>query len=278
MTTAGIALLRCPGDCGGGVTHESGEVIGGELEEGELGCGVCGRRFAVTEGIARMLPTDLCEAVAESEESEKKRTEMQARDAQVDDYDRMWHLNLFGLVEIPAMLANLSLSRTHRLLEAGCGTGRMTPGFARRCKHLVSIDFSWESLRACRSKLVKAGIRNVDLVQADICRLPLATAAFDRVVSGQVLEHIPTPAAREAAVAELARVLASGGNLVISAYQYSLLMRLFGEKEGEHAGGIYFFRFTRDELRALLSRNFNVQSISGALVYHYIARCRKERE
>lgn len=278
MTPEGIALLQCPGDCRGEIAPESGAWNEGALEEGVLACASCGRRFVVTEGIARMLPEDLCDSPVneESTESAKKRSEMQARDAQVDDYDRMWHLNLFGLVEIPAMLAKLSLSPTHHLLEAGCGTGRMTPEFAARCRHLLSIDFSWESLRACRRKVNRAGIQNVDLVQADICRLPLKDGAFDRVVSGQVLEHIPTPAARESAVADLARVLVPGGNLVLSAYQYSLLMRFFGEKEGEHAGGIYFFRFTRDELRALLARHVRVESITGALVYHYIARCRKE--
>lgn len=280
MTHRGLDLLRCPSGCDAAVTLVHGIWDGDAVEEGTLKCGDCGRDFQVTEGIARMLPVDLSgiddvESSSVSAESAKKRSEMKARDAQVDDYDRMWHLNLFGLVEIPAMLANLSLDRSHVLLEAGCGTGRMTPAFAVRCAHLISIDFSWESLRACRRKLVKAGITNVDLVQADICRLPLKPSVFDRVVSGQVLEHIPTPLAREAAVTELARVLRLDGNLVISAYQYSRLLRLFGEKEGEHAGGIYFFRFTRGELRNLLSRHFQVEGINGALVYHYIARCRK---
>jgi len=228
-----------------------------------------------------MLPKELAEQPVEREdanleEAERKRSEMQARDEQVEDYDRMWHLNLFGLVEIPAMLANLSLSPPHILLEGGCGTGRMTPEFASRCSQLVSVDFSWESLRVCRRKMLRAGIQNLNLIQADLCRLPLRAETFDRVVSGQVLEHIPTPAARESAVSELSRVLKNGGNLVLSAYQYSLLMQLFGQKEGEHDGGIYFFRFTRDELRELLSRHLRVEGITGALVYHFIARCRKE--
>jgi len=278
MTRGGLDLLSCPDGCCSAIEVAEGRWERDNLDKGVLACGQCGRRFAVEEGIARMLPADLASAspASTSTESEKKRTEMQARDAQVGDYDRMWHLNLFGLIEIPAMLANLSLRRDHLLLEAGCGTGRMTPKFAARSRHLVCIDFSWESLRACRIKLRRKGITNVDLVQADICRLPLRSGAFDRVVSGQVLEHIPTEEAREAAVADLARVLKPGGNLVISAYQYSSLTRLFCEKEGEHAGGIPFFRFTREELRGLLSRHFRVESVTGALVYHYIARCGRE--
>lgn len=282
MTPSLIPLLQCPSGCLSPLSLTVREQEGDGIETGSLCCPGCERTYPIEEGIARLLPKELEAETSDAPErredpdaDDRKRSEMQARDAQVGDYDRMWYLNLFGLVEIPAMLLNLSLASSHTLLEAGCGTGRMTREFAARCKHLVSLDFSWESVRVCRAKLRKAGVRNVDLIQADICHLPLRANAFDRIVSGQVLEHIPA-GAREMAVEELARVLCPGGNLTLSAYQYSLLMRLFGEKEGEHAGGIYFYRFDREELRALLSRALRVEGINGALVYHYIARCRKE--
>lgn len=205
----------------------------------------------------------------------RKRSEMRARNAQVKDYERMWYLNLFGRIEIPVTMKPLRLRREHILLEGGCGTGRMTPSFARQCDRLVSVDFSLRSLQRNGAKLRKAGIRNVDLIQADLCHLPLRAEAFDRVVSCQVLEHIPTAECRESAVRELARVLKTGGRLVLSAYQHSVLTRLFGEKEGEHDGGIYFYRFTRDELRTLLSKALKVNGITGKLVYHFIAQCAK---
>jgi ubiquinone/menaquinone biosynthesis C-methylase UbiE len=236
----------------------------------------------------RMLPNSLScslagegggegsELLASDEQADvRKRSEMKARDAQVGDYDRMWYLNLFGAIEIPMTLGYLSPEPHHTMLEAGCGTGRMTRSFAERCDQLVSIDFSLESLKVNARKLHHHGVKNVLLVQADLCRLPFKTNAFDRVVSCQVLEHIPTPRSREAAVGELARVLDSGGTLVLSAYQHSLLTKLFGQKEGEHEGGIPFFRFERAELRALLERELKVEHITGKLVYHYTACCRK---
>jgi SAM-dependent methyltransferase/uncharacterized protein YbaR (Trm112 family) len=310
-----LEWLRCPSGCEAQLGLHADSRDGGRVLTGTLCCTGCGRTYPIEEGIARMLPGDLTpgpfparEGVpgrntdasaspfppGEAREAGKgvgglggnpprqahatvrKLTEMQARDEQVEDYDRMWYLNLFGLVEVPAMLLHLSLGQEHTLLEAGCGTGRMTRQFAERCKRLVSVDFSWESLRVCAAKLRRAGGRNVDLVQADICHLPFKTGAFDRVVSCQVLEHVPTPESREAAIEDLARVLRTGGNLALSAYQYSLLMRLFGEKEGEHDGGIPFFRFDREELRSLLARHLVVEGMTGALVYHYIARCRKQ--
>ncbi|MEP6754451.1 MAG: class I SAM-dependent methyltransferase [Chthonomonadales bacterium] len=222
-----------------------------------------------------MLPTSLQKDEPEDDETRRKRSEMTARDEQAGDYDRMWHLKLFGMLEIPATLAGLHLTPESLLLEGGCGTGRMTSDFAARCQELVSVDFSWESLLSCQRKLKAAGIKNVHLIQADLCSLPLRTEMFDSVVSCQVLEHIPSADARSRAVSDLARVCKNGGHVVISAYQHSIFTRIFGEKEGEHAGGIYFFRFFRAEFRELLAKHLKVNGITGALVYHFIGRCRK---
>jgi ubiquinone/menaquinone biosynthesis C-methylase UbiE len=131
-------------------------------------------------------------------------------------------------------------------------------------------------LRVCRGKLETAGITNTDLIQADVCALPFETERFDRVVSCQVLEHIPTPESRARMISELARVVKGRGRVVLSAYQHSLLTRLFGQKEGMHDGGIYYFRFSRRELAELMGRHLRVRGMTGALVYHYLARCDKE--
>jgi len=230
------------------------------------------------------LPSALTNAQASNDvagdsiEIEKKRSEMAARDEQVGAYDKMKNLALFGKVEIPVTLAQLKPQPSDLLLEAGCGTGRMTAIFSQKVARLVSVDFSLESLRVCRRKLEAAGIENVDLIQADVCALPFETERFDRVVSCQVLEHLPTPESRARMIAELARVVKSGGRVVLSAYQHSLLTRLFGQKEGMHDGGIPYFRFSRRELSELLGQNLRVRGMTGALVYHYLARCEKEGE
>lgn len=284
-----LPFLRCPVGCTEILTLDVTEGSGRQIETGTLTCPGCGQVYSIQEGIPRLLPPELGSvasspatkgtAPVRSEEILRKRSEMQARDAQAEDYDHLWSENLFAPIEIPVMLMNLSLAPEDTLLEAGCGTGRMTRQFATRCRRLISVDFSAESLRRNRAKLRQANVENVDLVQADLCALPFRDTVFDRVVSAQVLEHIPTPPSRAAAVRQLARVLRTDGNLCLSAYQYSPLVRFFApqamEREGEHAGGIYFRRFLREELDALLSEAFQVESITGALVYIFIARCRK---
>ena len=264
MLSSLLPLLESP-ETGGPLTLTVRQREGEDILDGIL-TDDAGHVYPIQDGIPRLLPREMLDA---------QHSEIAARDAQVGDYDAMAFLNVFGKVEIPLTLRRLAPQPTDRLLEAGCGTGRMTRILSRSVRELVAIDFSFESLRVNRRKLHAAGITNVHLVQADLCRLPFAECAFNRVVSCQVLEHVPGPQARAAAVASLSRVLEPGGTLALSAYKHSLLTRAFSQKEGSHDGGIPFFRFTRSEMRETLSAKFTVHSITGALVYLYLARCSK---
>ena len=260
-----LPLLASP-ETGGPLTLVVRQRRGEEVVDGSL-TDDAGHVYPIQDGIPRLLPRELLEAQV---------SEIAARDAQVGDYDRMAFLNHFGRVEIPLTRRALAAQPTDCLLEAGCGTGRMTRILSHTVREVVAMDFSLESLRVNRGKLQAAGVLNVHLVQADLCRLPFAAHAFDRIVSSQVLEHVPGPEARAAAVASLAHVLRPGGTLALSAYKHSLLTRCFSQKEGMHDGGIPFFRFTRSEMRDTLSAHFTVHSITGALVYLYLARCTRK--
>jgi ubiquinone/menaquinone biosynthesis C-methylase UbiE len=197
-------------------------------------------------------------------------SEMTARDDQVDQYDANIPLMLFGAVEIPYTINLLDLSSGDSLLEAGCGTGRMSSRLASHVKELIAIDFSAKSLVENDVKLQAAGAKNVHLIQADICNLPLKSELFNKAVSCQVLEHVPTEELRQRAVEEITRSVKPGSTVVISAYQHS---RWTKDKEGEHDGGIPYFRFTEEELSSLLQTTLDVQSISGLLVYIFLAKC-----
>ena len=256
-----LPLLRSPED-GGPLSLAIGEYEGGDIRTGTLTDGA-GHVFPITDGIPRLLPLSLLEG---------QKTEMAARDAQADDYDRMRILALMGRVEIPWTRRWLAAQPTDTVLEAGCGTGRQTPHLAQDCRTLVSVDFSLASLVRNARKLHAAGVTNVHLVQADLCRLPLHTELFHRVASGQVLEHVPGAEAQARAVGEMARVAKSGATLVLSAYKDGRLMRLGGGKTGEHDGGIPFYRFTRDEMRAVLSSHWDVEAVHGGLLYVWQTR------
>ena len=98
-----------------------------------------------------------------------------------------------------------------RLVDIGTGTGRMIELFGPRAAVAIGIDRSSEMLRLARVKLEAAGIAS-SLRQGDMYALPLADGSADSVIIHQVLHYAHSPAA---AIAEAARVLSTGGTLLI---------------------------------------------------------------
>lgn len=99
-----------------------------------------------------------------------------------------------------------------RLVDIGTGTGRMIELFGREADHALGVDRSPEMLRLARAKLAQAGLDAAELRQGDMYALPLDTATADTVIIHQVLHYAQQP---EAAVAEAARLLRSGGRLLV---------------------------------------------------------------
>ncbi len=98
------------------------------------------------------------------------------------------------------------------LLDIGTGTGRMLELFAPRAESAIGIDRSSEMLRLARVKLEEAGISGASLRQGDMYALPLADSSVDSIILHQVLHYAQQPGA---AVAEAARVLSPGGQLLV---------------------------------------------------------------
>ena len=102
-----------------------------------------------------------------------------------------------------------------RLLDAGCGKGIDALRMAERsgCP-LVGIDLSSAGVQQARRRT--SHLPNVCVVRGDLERLPLQDGQFGFVYSYGVLHHLPHP---EQALAELVRVLKTGGLLAIYVYE-----------------------------------------------------------
>jgi len=259
MTSDRWELLACPLDLASPLSEEGGA----------LRCPACGTRYLVEDDIPRMLPPDGARDEAEASQTERERTQ---RDREAQTYDANRTLAALSVAEVPLTLGWLKPGATDVVVEVGCGTGRMTRRLSGRCGQVWALDHSVDSLRVARDKVGASGVR---FVQADAGYLPLRPEVADGALSCQMLEHLPTGALRERAVAEAARVLRPGGRFVVSAYWHSPLTRLRGDQQGHHSGMIYYYRFSRPEFRALLDRTFEVEAITRRLVYILLASCRK---
>jgi len=100
-----------------------------------------------------------------------------------------------------------------RILEVGCGSAPCARWLAGRGAQVVAFDLSSGMLRHGAAAASRTGI-TVPLVQADVCDLPFADAAFDAAFSA--FGGIPFVADSAGAMRQVFRVLRPGGRWVFS--------------------------------------------------------------
>jgi ubiquinone/menaquinone biosynthesis C-methylase UbiE len=76
----------------------------------------------------------------------------------------------------------LPLVRGKRVLDLGCGDGRLALGVAPFATRVDGIDPDAEAVAAARRKARQGGIRNVRFAVGAAQRLPYPDAAFDVVI------------------------------------------------------------------------------------------------
>jgi ubiquinone/menaquinone biosynthesis C-methylase UbiE len=125
-------------------------------------------------------------------------------------------------------------SHEDRVVDLGAGTGLLTLALAPRVEELVAVDISERMLERLDDAAVADGLHNVELLVADLRRVPLDDESATLVVSNYAFHHLDD-AGKELALAEARRILRPGGRLVICDMMFSLSLeprnrRLVAEK------------------------------------------------
>jgi ubiquinone/menaquinone biosynthesis C-methylase UbiE len=107
-------------------------------------------------------------------------------------------------------LRALDLTATDRLLDVGCGTGAAVRSAAPLVERAVGVDLSEGMIS--RARELAADLPNAEFHEGDSERLPFADGTFTAVLCTTSFHHYPEP---RRAVAEMARVLAPDGRVVI---------------------------------------------------------------
>jgi ubiquinone/menaquinone biosynthesis C-methylase UbiE len=119
----------------------------------------------------------------------------------------------------------LEIGPDSMVLDAGSGTGIVTLAFHQsgfRPAKTVAFDLSGNSLQIAMEQAEKekfADSNNIVAVQGNILKMPFADDSFDVVLSCGVLEYVPL----DEGLSEFARVLKSGGKLVLLPVKPSLV-------------------------------------------------------
>ncbi|EHJ47740.1 Methyltransferase type 11 [Solidesulfovibrio carbinoliphilus subsp. oakridgensis] len=137
-----------------------------------------------------------------------------------------------------------------RVLDAGCGSGKVLELLARDGHAATGLDLS-------ATALALAGRRGpFPLVRASVAALPVREAAFDVILSLDVLANLP-PSAVPAALADCRRVLVPGGRLILNLVAFQSLY-----SDHDRAVGVVR-RYRRGQVARLLAgAGFDVELLT----------------
>src|SRR5271155_4931917 len=140
-------------------------------------------------------------------------------------------------------------------LDAACGTGRFAEFLARRGHRVIGVDSSPDMLDYARRRVPDGELR-----LREPGPLPLPDGSADVIVCALALVHVPW---LEPVIAEFARVLRPGGDLVISDIHHVLVthgsvISALGPA-GEPCIAATYRHQTGDYLRAALSAGLQVK-------------------
>jgi SAM-dependent methyltransferase len=125
------------------------------------------------------------------------------------DAERFW---AGGEEAVSAILDELGLAirPTEKIVEIGCGVGRLTRALARCAAQVTAVDVSAEML--ARARELNPELRNVSWLHGDGESLAgVPDASLDGCFSHVVFQHLPEPELVLGYVSEMGRVLRPGG-------------------------------------------------------------------
>lgn len=232
MRESMLELLVCPDCRTGGFSLREASLVAGEVEAGTLHCAGCGSSFPIVLGIPRLLPQaylhHLLADLGILERFPKAREQAHQRQG---DFERSVARTMFGFSLEHLLMQDAEVSweenrryfEQHslvppegyeglRVLDLGCGDGRLVGCAAAHARETVGFDLS-RGVELARRRTQSRG--RVEFVQGDVFHLPFARGSFDLVTSIGVLHHTPDP---RQAFLQAAELLAPGGRINIWVY------------------------------------------------------------
>ena len=196
-----LEILACP-KCGGEFDMRIGRESHDEIEHGTLACVACAAQYPIEKYVPRFVPRQNYASTFGFQWTRFRRTQLDSTTGRPISRDRFfaqsaWH---------PAEMAD------RWTLDLGCGAGRFAEIALSTGARVVAVDYS-DAVDACRENL--SPNPRLDVVQADVYRLPFRRAQFHFVYSFGVLQH--TPDVRAAFLA-LAEQLAPTGRIAVDLY------------------------------------------------------------
>jgi len=149
----------------------------------------------------------------------------QFKEAQKQGWAHFVPLETFTTPPAARLIRHAKVLAHHRVLDVACGTGVVAITAARASARVSALDLTPQLLERARENAQLANVE-IDWHEGDAEQLPFDDAMFDVVLSQYGHMFAPRP---DAALAEMLRVLKSGGTIAFSTWPPDLFVgRTFG--------------------------------------------------
>lgn len=143
----------------------------------------------------------------------------QFKQAQKEAWRHFAPMEAFTTASAASLVRFAGVTKGMRVLDIGCGTGVVAVTAARLGARVKAADLTPQLLERARENCRIADVE-VEWVEADVEQLPFDDGEFDIVLSQFAHMFAPRP---EVAIAEMLRVLRSGGTIAFSTWPPELL-------------------------------------------------------
>jgi 2-polyprenyl-3-methyl-5-hydroxy-6-metoxy-1,4-benzoquinol methylase len=166
------------------------------------------------------------------------------------------------------------LKKKGKVLDLGCGAGRVAIPLAKMGFEVIGIDNNQKMIDTANALKRKNNVKNVKFIHVDASRMKFKKESFDYVLTMEnSLEHIPGKKKREEVLRKVNNYLRSDGLLILSFNPYFYLFKKFLKLQMSNVsnliknnlefndcmlntknGKIYYHCFTPFEIKNLLRR------------------------
>jgi SAM-dependent methyltransferase len=157
--------------------------------------------------------------------------------------------------EIYAVYKYLDFNLSDKLIDIGCGSGRIALHFAKHVKDIVGIDISPRAIFNFNNNMNENNLNGKGIV-ADICEFRNDIGEFDSAYSCATIQHIPSINERVKALININKLLKENGVLVLTVHNWEGDEKNLRYKEGFYGSGgskdLWRAAFTENDLRKLL--------------------------